>query len=72
MSKPLRTGSFPFMNIADDFGLPYGAVLLFAERQRPNHRDTAHHLTALGIVYNALRVVEVVRFKRAIAEVRRP
>lgn len=35
MTKAIRCGSYPFMNLAEDFGVAYGDVLLCAECVTP-------------------------------------
>lgn len=49
------TGSYPFLYIARDFGLPYGAVLIYAElvehgfvrtRGRPGVKDAYNEIMA--------------------------
>lgn len=37
---PERCGSFPFMNIAEDFGVPYGVTLRYAEQLAGGPRCT--------------------------------
>lgn len=67
MSGSVRTGSYPFMNIADDFGLPYGAVLLFAASRRIHAPEwTLHHLLAIDAVYIRLGAAGVPAFKAAV------
>jgi hypothetical protein len=67
-----RTGSFPLMNIADDFGLPYGDVLLFADsRWRTESERTPHHRGAIHRIYATTGVEGIVNLQKAVAAVAR-
>lgn len=45
---PPRSGSYPLMNIANDFGVPYEIVLNFADAQKHVLRSINHNPDAPG------------------------
>jgi hypothetical protein len=57
--KPNRCGSYPFMNIAQDFGLPYGVVLMMSDYFQNGRQDQAVYSAFSYVINTCPRYVEV-------------